>query len=794
MFKPIKTTNTSTLTTKVAVPQTTIKQLVTKSPFIYGAKKTSFKVKRRKTYWEQIENVQTTIKQQLIKSLLLDKSDTKEDITLKAVSPVLALTLILLNQGVERTKTIDDYVGDIDDTSNNRFNPKVYAYNKYTYETDGSHTENATESYVPSLPQYYHIHGAWVSKGDLPSNKGINVFRTDGSNTGLSQKQIDVRNYFWEQGYLRKIANNSNGNKNTDISYLRSGYGYGPVCISTFLKLAKRGKKMIPEVICGLLLCEDSGMTLKDAMQAVREFVNLVNISKSSPFSYLSGLSEIMILSILEEIGTFFLLSLLGQCYKKNIRFAIPLSSSTEKNIYEVGYLLGDTISDLRNYLNYIIQNNLYRNDSIEVFSITSPCVMTSDGTAADSILETTFTTEIFRDLTTASDNPITNSFNVPNTLDDLKELEYFVQPRSGYSVSDFINNNLSKHYIEELIGFFNNSNIVDVNGDVIKSNIFSDHGIAPRVEVKETPGEFKFDYSKCTPLYDNEYYDDCERINSLSNVNLSASIEITYKDGITLPLTSGVDLSNNSIELKIGNDGKIDKIKVSVNVDDPTGKISNSNKSNIAKYIETLINTQITTKGVTMKYGNLTNEGHLQTDSTAIIQLPDITIERKYFFDTGEIILFSDDSLTVKFSNATYATATINGNVSWKIPSNQTTHEISYEGINSDDKFKVSCIVIGKFPVKVNPKALINRLFRDNNCTLELYYKNIDSVTTDNDKIEQINYFFDVYGLAVSRIIIINCLSSESRLMNNDVWRNFFKTFSGFLRNYLDIETSSLH
>ena len=84
MFKPIKTTNTSTLTTKVAVPQTTIKQLVTKSPFIYGAKKTSFKVKRRKTYWEQIENVQTTIKQQLIKSLLLDKSDTKEDITLKA--------------------------------------------------------------------------------------------------------------------------------------------------------------------------------------------------------------------------------------------------------------------------------------------------------------------------------------------------------------------------------------------------------------------------------------------------------------------------------------------------------------------------------------------------------------------------------------------------------------------------------------------------------------------------------------------------------------------------------------
>ena len=52
MFKPIKTINTSTLTTKVTVPHTTIKQLVTKSPFIYGAKKTSFRVKRRKTFWE----------------------------------------------------------------------------------------------------------------------------------------------------------------------------------------------------------------------------------------------------------------------------------------------------------------------------------------------------------------------------------------------------------------------------------------------------------------------------------------------------------------------------------------------------------------------------------------------------------------------------------------------------------------------------------------------------------------------------------------------------------------------
>ena len=278
MFKPIKPISLSTsadLKKKLtAQTSTSIKQLVNKSPFVYGAKKTSFRVKRRKTFWEQVENTNQIVKQQLLKSILLDKSDPRrEDITMKAVSPALALALILLNQGVVQSKTISDYVGDINDTSDKRFTPKVYALNKYTYDTDGKRTVNTTESYTPSLPQYYHIHSAWTSYGKVPEGS-VDVFRTDGANTSLSQRQIDVRNYIWEQGFIKKIADNNYGNKNTDISYIRSGYGYGPVCISTFLKLAKYGKKMIPEIICGLLLCEDSGMPIKDAIQAVREFLN----------------------------------------------------------------------------------------------------------------------------------------------------------------------------------------------------------------------------------------------------------------------------------------------------------------------------------------------------------------------------------------------------------------------------------------------------------------------------------------------------------------------------------------
>lgn len=771
MFKPIKTINTSTLTTKVTVPQTTIKQLVTKSPFIYGAKKTSFRVKRRKTFWEQVETAQTAVKQQLIKSLLLDKSAAKEDITLKAVSPVLALTLILLNQGVEMTKTITDYVGDINDKSDSRFNPKVYAYNKYTYTDSGSHVDNSVESYVPSLPQYYHIHSAWVSKGALPSGTTTEVFRTDGSNTNLSQKQKDVRNYLWEQGFLRKIANNSYGNKNTDISYLRSGYGYGPVCISTFLKLAKIGKKMVPEVICGLLLCEDSGMTIKDAMQAVREFVNPVHIPKTSPFSYLSGLSEIMILSILEEIGTFFLLSLLGHCYKKNIRFAIPLSSTTERNIYEAGYLLGDTISDLRNYLIYILQNKLYKNDSIEVFSITSPCVMTTDGTISDSILETTFDSKSFGDLSTVEDNPILSSFNISNCLYDIKEFDYMIQPRNGYSVSDFINKNLASHYIDQMINIYNDIDITLLSEDIIKNNVYSDYGIAPRVEDKEKLGMFKFDYTKCTPIYDNEYYYGNDLVQKLSDlkvkVNLTSSIEgagLTALNSTPSP-TESVISSGYSID---------------VTIDSLDSNIETAMKTEIVNYIKDVI----TESNVKYKYAGLDTSSNEVISGTTYT----ITLDNNYLETLRKNKTLIINSQSVMFNNYTYDKEQI----SIKLFTHNGT---SWSSISTTDAqtLTFSISLINEFETDIKPKLLINRLFRDNHCTLELYYKNIEVSSSNDDKMEQLNYFFDVYGLSITRIIIINCLCNQQSFYGSDMWRRFFKMFSGYLKNYVDIEVSSL-
>lgn len=602
MFKPIKSINQNYIMKSTDLNRN-IKELINQSPFIYGAKKISFKVKRRKTFWENIENSRKIIKDQIIKSLLLNTTEKeKEDITLKAVSPVLALTLILLNKDIFKSKVISDYLGDISETSNEKYTPKVYAYNKYYY-LDDEHFEGS-EKYTQSLPAYYHIHAATITYGKY-SGSTKKYYDSDGSNVdNLTVKMKDAVKYIWEQGYLKKVAFNEYGNKNSDLAYLRSGYGFGPVCISTFLNIVKYGKKMIPEIICGLLLSEDSGMVLKDAISVIDEFLNPGHRQSVLDLSYFKGLSTITILSILEEIGSYFLISLLSKCYKKNIQFNLPYMSILERNIYDVGYLIGDAMNDLRNIMVYIIEHRLFKQDSLEVFSITVPCVMTNNGTSTNSILETK-TSEIIYDNLMNVENIFTKQLNISSCLNDIEEFNYLINPVSGYTVSDFINKNITNHFIEQMIDIYDNSKPSTINSSTIKEVISSDYGIAPRIET-ENAGEFTFDYTKCTPLYQNDYY----------------------------------NTSNNEI---------------------------------------------------------------------------------------------------------------------------------------------------------LSPRLLVNRLFKDNNCTLEYQYRCIDQATDGEERASQLTHFYDIVGLAITRIILINSLCNQTITKGSDIWLKFFKVFSGYLKNYIDIDITSL-
>lgn len=765
MFKPIATLNIQA--SNVSSTVSTIKKITSKSPFIYGAKKTSFRVKRRKTYWEQVESMQKVVKQQIIKNIIMDMSGTtdKEDITMKAVSPVLALTLILLDQGILSTTTVKEYTGDINDTTLKRFTPKVYAYNSHVYDsTSGIKTsDEGTETYTPSLPPYYHIHSVSATYGDYtdPTTQSTSkCFRTDTANVkDLTDKQRDAINYLWDQGFLRKIAENKYGNKSSDIASLRSGYGYGPACITSFLNLVRYGKKMIPEVIFGLLICEDSGMTIKDAIKAVREFLNPGYRSSSFNLSYFDGLSEVYVLSILEEIGTYFLLSLIGRCYQKNIHFTFPLSTVSERNIYEVGYLMGDTVSDLREYLIYILENKLYTQDSIEVFNITTPSVMTSDGTVSKSVIEIGGDTKVFSDISTTEGNPISLMFDIESCLDDISAFNYLVNPRKGYDITDFINQGLMTHFIEQMVESFNEETVTDISNDYLKTQVYSDYGVAPRVSSSKDSKSLTFDYEHCTPLYPNVYYkNEYGKIKNITVNVASATITIdTAKlvkagaatvSGSEFSVSSNIYLSGD--EVSSLSENLINSIKEAVHSNYFYGKYSADNLQDGLKF--------------SVFFGS--------NDKISVFVCDE---------QSNQLInLQISESTPVEICSSTYTEST----TSW----GAQTQSGSFTAKTLKGTFTFI-----PFESNISPKEAINRLFRDNNCTLELYYRNINQATTQEDKATMLSYFYDVYALAMVRIIIINSFCNQSSINSNDVMSKFFKTFSGYLKNYLDIETSSL-
>ena len=96
------------------------KELPKQSPFRYGSKKISFNVKNRSDYWDDIEKVYVN-EQARIDSIignvlqnLMNGKDTDYDIAdsvmYSPVSPVLAVTLVLLNKEIFRCDTFTNYL------------------------------------------------------------------------------------------------------------------------------------------------------------------------------------------------------------------------------------------------------------------------------------------------------------------------------------------------------------------------------------------------------------------------------------------------------------------------------------------------------------------------------------------------------------------------------------------------------------------------------------------------------------------------------------------------------------
>lgn len=799
-------------TVSVVKPSTSIKSIVNKSPFTYGAKKITFSIKPRTSFWspylkdEEEKVIDKTIKKQAVASLITGKTFSFDDILNKPVSPVLALTLILLNKGLINSKVFDDYLGDPNASVSNMFTPTVYA--KSTSTVNDTNTEviyGSTETYKKSLPPYYHIHGAYVNYGaPIDASKGTDpVYMNDGGNINLNGEQLRALNYLRNEGVLKKIADLPYGVKSSDINILRDGYGYGAICISTFLNILKCNKKVIPDIICGLLVSEDSGMTLGDAKRGIEEWLNPGYPNTGLlEFAPLGKVGTYKALEIIEEIGTYFFLSLLGHTFKKNIHFSIPMTSS-QRNIFEAGYLLGDAMNDLRQYAKTIISQGLYKQKTFEVFSIYTPCVMTSDGQVSDSILEMGNYSKSFGDLTTMEDNPLTQVLGVKTCIDDIENLDYLINPVNGYKTHDFINKNLADHYINQLLGVFKEypGEIISINKKLIQDNMLLDQGIAPRIESTSTTyNEYIFDHSKCHPIYDNLIYNSYENFKILHDTEIT----LTFQDS-----TKNTKLTQDIIK-KLNSEYSDGTIASTV-VDSLLITISDISDIDVDLNINglNLSSTQLKLLKMAIKK-NLTLTFKGKASSSPIADKSDISFGNITYNLTGfetllnnTLYIFTNSEFTIETKTSGGVNALIfvfDKSKKWEL--NLPQHNDGVNGeitrkVGTDESNDINCSYIS---LENNINSLIKfqtmKLFKDNNCTLETYLYNINSLTDGEDKAKAVTTFIDVYGLAVCRIILINsfCNSySLSLTASSDRYRKFFNVFTGFIEDMVDIDVTNL-
>lgn len=726
-------------------PFGSIKSMVNSSPFVYGAKKVTFSVKQRETFWQPYFGLRNG---QIERALILDYviSEKKpQNILDKPISPVLALTLLLLDNDVFKTNKLKKFL----DTDNS---VRVIAP-----DTDGK------ETYHQYLPGYLNIHAA-----DVNINKSTGKFEHDTS-TGKS--------YMIKDGVFKKLSGFPHGVKSSDIEVLRGAYGYGPACIGAFLNICKFKKEIIPDLICGVLIAEDSGMTVGDAVDAVQQWTGFMPQDKYFDFSIIANLGTFRILSILEEIGTYFLLSLLGHTFKKNIHFHFQLTPA-ERKAFEAGYLIGDVNSDLTRFARYIINNRLYLEKSIEVFSISTPCIMNTDGNVVDSHLELGDYKRDFYGLTLFENNPLLEALNIGKCLEDIKELNYLVNPLPGYTISELMNKNITGCFITEIVESIGDlSDKADAS--IMKQKISADLKIAPRAS------DTTFDYEYSNPLYTA----DAKLLNKETDIKLG---DFTI-DSITFePI---INKLKNELGEKLSSPEIFESL---INI-----TLSSKTNKELAQILTEKINQKICQYSGSYSISASDSTASTTLANANIFTIKELLIPEFEFYYKGKIYFvksFSKDFSANQTSNTapifTYTNAGSSGSIGAWAQSNSNTD--TYGSVSVSATESVSVLTGNEvLPVLISK---INNLLKDNNCTLE---KQINSICTPGGNVvmsektkKNITIALDKIGLAILRICLINAFCNSYSLdlsLQNDAMRRFYNIFIGYVRDYVDISVTTL-
>lgn len=539
------------------------KNINQQTKFKFGSKKISFNVKSRSEYWDEIEKGYKDNKNVLdyylvneVKKILDGSFDTTSNVSdsvlNNSVSPVLATTLIMLNESLFKCKIFYDYV----------YNDKhqVYAYthwNGKSFSGENSQVSltinkpfsNETEEYKRILPGYskidimktytgfqvlsksyddlntelkpanaFVVPSKFLSSYNIETDRFQRIFKNNpnisesttstvedisdltdinGLPLELLNKYPEIDSYLYADGLFKKLKDSPLNSQSYQISVLRGGYGFGPLLISNFLKAKDFSLERITDLVSGLLIATDSGMTLIDAIKGIQEWRGVNSDTDIS--ALFDGSTDIEILKFIEYLGSMFFTTILASSLKDNSLFNIPLTAG-DKKLYDIGYLLGSNYSAFLQMFKNGIKNKLWLQDSTEIFSFEIPCVLYGT-TPTSGLFKTGDYVKNYSDSLLISSEPMDSAFKISSVLEKEKGLTNYIIPQPGYSIFDFVSRGLNKTIIDDVLK--NVEKLVDdlYIGDKSEydfklkkkqdiSNIYDfipiDYNIAPRTQTKD--------------------------------------------------------------------------------------------------------------------------------------------------------------------------------------------------------------------------------------------------------------------------------------------------------------------
>lgn len=507
------------------------------------------------------------------------QTEALDSVMYTPVSPVLATTLIMLNKALFKCDTFDKYI-------NNTEN-QVYAYTHWTGDNFLNKNSlviddpfgNETDKYMQILPGYNNIEVMKFYKGyqlymtsydtatnindttaathtepkfwgsyNIDTKRFQRIFNIqpslDDSNTGTVgnisglkgtdgttetdietlNKHPELDSYLYADGVFKRLMDSPYNSQSYQISVIRGGYGFGPINIACFLRAKEFNIERITDIISGILISEDSGMPLVDALKGIQEWRN-VNTGSDIDIMF-NSLSDIRILRYLEYIGSIFFTAILGSSLKEKPLLNLPLTNN-ERKTYDVGYLMGHNYDVFVQMFKNGIKNKIWLKESTEIFSFEVPCVLygTEPTTGLFKIGDYV---KNYSDSLLLGSEPLDYAFNVSSILEKEKALMGYILPQKGYTIFDFVTKGLNKCLITEIIknvNYYDTSSKYSLNNidnsavgcysgelwELIYFNISSDFLIAPRLKLTDnnynrTMNELTLaiDKEKCRVRFEN--------------------------------------------------------------------------------------------------------------------------------------------------------------------------------------------------------------------------------------------------------------------------------------------------